>query len=303
MKKYTIVADDGKTQATIVSDRGAFVSSLILPFQSGVHETLFLHDYAFDKTIKDLPGGIPFLFPICGRVTRNENRDVYLYDGKIYQLNIHGFSWREKWAVENQTKNSIELVLRDNPDTLKCYPFHFEVKLIFMIENGKLTCHQTYKNNESEKAMPYYAGFHPYFLTPSLGAGKEKVMLRFEAVRRFKYNDKLNDIAAELPIFNAPMSVADSEINEQLFLLSENKIATLLFPNGDSIKTDVRGDNDSIFPYLQLYTAPEEPFFCLERWMSFANALNTVSGVRWLNPGKSESAVFEISADCTKNNF
>ena len=48
MKKYIIVSEDGKTKATIVPDRGSFVSSLMLPFKSGAHETVFLHDYAWE---------------------------------------------------------------------------------------------------------------------------------------------------------------------------------------------------------------------------------------------------------------
>lgn len=296
MQKYTIVSEDGKTKATIVPERGAFVSSLILPFQSGARETVFLHDYAWDKEINDLPGGIPFLFPICARISRNGKDGIYLYDGKQYQLKIHGFSWFEKWAVENVTENSIDVVLRDNENTLACYPFHFEIKLIFKVSNGKFECHQIYKNTEKEKPMPYYAGFHPYFLTPKMGFGKEKVVLHFQPKRRLKYNETLTDIIGEQPVFKTPVNITNPEINEQLSMLGEDQVATLTFPNGDVLKTNTRGIQDpNIFSYSQLYTIPEKPFFCVERWMSFPNALNTVSGVRWLNPSESEEALFQVS--------
>ena len=58
------------------------------------------------------------------------------------------------------------------------YPFSFKVQLIYKVTNGKLTCEQTYTNTD-DKTMLYYAGFHPYFLTPKPGKGKEKVMLNF----------------------------------------------------------------------------------------------------------------------------
>lgn len=296
MKKYTIISENGITKATIVPERGAFVSSLILPFQSGVRETLFLHDYVCDKEIQDLPGGIPFLFPICARISRDGKEGIYLYDGKQYQLKIHGFSWFEKWDVGNITENSVEVILKDNVNTLKCYPFHFEIKLIFSVFNGKFECHQIYKNNEREKTMPYYAGFHPYFLTPAMGHGKEKVILNCHPVRRLTYNDTLTDIIGEQPVFKTPVNITHPEVNEQLCVLGKDKLATLTFPNGDVLKTNARGVQDAdIFSYLQLYNMPEKPFFCLERWMSFPNALNTVSGVQWLDAGESEEAVFEIS--------
>ncbi|HLB56261.1 MAG TPA: aldose epimerase [Coxiellaceae bacterium] len=296
MKKYIIVSEDGKTKATIVPDRGSFVSSLMLPFKSGAHETVFLHDYAWDNEINDLPGGIPFLFPVCARIARDGKTGIYLYDGKQYQLKIHGFSWFSKWAVNNVTENSIETILTDNADTLACFPFHFEVKLKFTALNGKFECHQTYKNTGKEKSMPYYAGFHPYFLTPEAGKGKEKVILNFQPVKRLKYNETLTDIIGEQPVFKTPVELGDSSINEQLLMYDKNRLATLTFPNGDVLKTNAFGIQDpAIFSYSQLYTIPEKPFFCVERWMSFANALNTVSGVRWLKPGESEEAVFQIS--------
>ncbi|MCX7124545.1 MAG: hypothetical protein NTU49_02080 [Gammaproteobacteria bacterium] len=153
---YTLVASDGKTKATVVPDRGGWVSSIILPFSSGDREILFQHDYAWDTEIKDLLGGLPFVFPICARLSRGDQEDLYLYDGKQYHMKIHGFSWYEKWAVENITENSIEIVLRDNKNTLVQYPFKFEVRLKYEVLPGKLVCHQIYLNQESNQSMPYY---------------------------------------------------------------------------------------------------------------------------------------------------
>jgi len=290
-KCYTLIASDGKTKATVVPDRGGWVSSIILPFASGEREILFQHDYAWDSEIKSLLGGLPFVFPICARLSRGGSEGLYLYDGKQYQLKIHGFSWYEKWTVENITENSIEIVLRDNKNTLERYPFKFEVRLKYEVLPGKLLCHQIYQNNEAMRSMPYYAGFHPYFLIPD---DKKKVTVNFSATRRLKYNDTLTDIIGEQETLKMPSSISNPEINEQLNILGENKCATLNFPNGDEIKIDVT-ENPDYFSYLQLYTIPEKPFFCVEHWMAFPNALNTVSGVRWLKPAGTETSVYEIS--------
>ena len=53
-------------------------------------------------------------------------------------------------------------------------------------------------------------------------------------------------------------------------------------------------DDPSFFSYVQLYTIPEQPFFCVEPWMSFPNAMNTVSGVRWLQPGQTECGILTL---------
>ena len=299
-------------------DRGGWVSSIIFPFASGEREILFQHDYAWDPEIKDLLGGLPFVFPVCARISRSGSEGLYLYDGKQYQLKIHGFSWYEKWTVDNITENSIDIVLRDNKNTLERYPFKFEVRLKYEVLPGKLRCHQIYKNNESIRAMPYYAGFHPYFLisdavtdflcangSPSASdretqmhsniiAAKNSVTINFNSIRRLKYNNTLTDIIGEQEILKMPSSITNPEINEQLNILAENKLATLHFPNGDEIKINVT-KNPDYFSYLQLYTIPEKPFFCIEHWMSFPNAMNTVSGVRWLKPNEMETSTYEIS--------
>lgn len=291
---YTIIASDGLTQATIVPDRGGWVSSIILPLESGVREILYQHDHAWDDELNHLPGGSPFVFPICARIARGEKENIYLYDGKQYELKIHGFSWYEKWFVEHVTKDGIEIVLRHNEKTLACYPFQFEVRLRYEVRPGKLTCYQVYENQEATKKMPYYAGFHPYFLTPHPAEGKEKVVVDFKATRRLKYNEKLTDVIGEQPILQTPISISSPDVNEQLSILChQDKLAKLIFPNGDVIHINLT-ENAHYFPYLQLYTVPEKPFFCIEHWMGFPNALNSVDGVRWLKAGDSETAVYEI---------
>lgn len=304
-RSYTITAADHKTAAVVFPDRGGWVSSIKLPFRSGVREILFQHDYANDAEIKDLLGGLPFLFPICGRLSRNSSvsanrsahaseheESVYLYDGKLYPMKIHGFSWYEKWTLANITENTITMVLRQNENTLKQYPFHFEVKLTYEVQPGKIFCHQSYKNCETNRVMPYYAGFHPYFLIPDK---KSDVILNFESTRRLQYNAALTDIVGEQSILKTPVSISNPDINEQLNILGNNRTVTLSFPNGDVIKTTPTQHPD-YFPYLQLYTIPEKPFFCIEQWMAFPNAMNTVFGVRWLKPGEIEEATYEI--DC-----
>ena len=297
-----IIASDQKTKAILVPELGGWVSSLELPFASGVREILFQHDYAWRPELKDLRGGLPFLFPVCARVSRNNQENIYLYDGKQYELWIHGFSAYEKWAVDQVTDNSIEMVLRDNENTLKRYPFRFEVRLKYEVQPGKLICYQTYQNNEPTRDMPYYAGFHPYFRVSGQcqceahcngNCVKEKTVVNFSAVRRLRYNETLTDIVGEQAILPMPSVITNPDINEQLSVLDKNKAATLTFSNGEAINIHIT-QNPDYFPYLQLYTIPEKPFFCVEHWMGFPNAMNTVSGVRWLKPNAVEMAVYEI---------
>ena len=92
-----------------------------------------------------------------------------------------------------------------------------------------------------------------------------------------------------------PTSVTNPEIQEQLTQLGEDKEIHLSFPNKDVINMVAEGVEDrDLFPYLQIYTPEDKPFVCLEPWMGFPNALNSVSGARWLAPGQSEHGILRL---------
>ena len=171
------------------------------------------------------------------------------------------------------------------------YPFQFKVQLLYKISSGKLICEQTYINN-SDRPMPYYAGFHPYFLTPPPDQGKEQVMLHFNPKRFLRYNEQLTDLIGEKPGFEVPISVADPSVSEQIAEVTENT-AQLSYPDGFNLKIAA----SNMFPYLQFYSNKDQPYICLEPWMAVPNALNSCIGARILAPGTSETAVLELTSN------
>lgn len=294
---YTIVSADGKTRASFVPEKGGVGSSIVIPWRQGERELLYRHTHFWERGNSSLPGGWPFIFPICARIAREGIFGNYLYDSEIYNLPIHGFAAAMAWQVviSNSQKDRLTLILQDTTETLRCYPFNFRIELKYIVENGKLICQQKYVNT-GNKALPYYAGFHPYFLTPPLTQGKDKVMLNYQPTRRLRYNEKLTDIVGTQELFPLPASIADPVINEQLVELgSENKTITLTYPDGFKINMEAYGVEDKhMFRYVQLYTQPTEPFICVEPWMAFPNALNSMLGARWLQPGQEEHGILQL---------
>ncbi len=291
---YTIVSPDGSTQATFVPERGGVGTSFVMPGHQGPRELLFHYKHLWDRNSKEFPGGWPFCFPICGRLERQGQLNAYYYDGHVYELPIHGFAAHKVWEVSEAGKHHLLLVLRDDEQTRSVYPFHFTVELYYEIAHRRLFCRQTYTNH-GDRAMPYYAGFHPYFLTPEPGNGKNRVILNYSPRRRFRYNQQLTDLVGEQPLFNLPTPVTNTEIHEQLTQLGEDKEIHLSFPNKDVINMVAEGVEDrDLFPYVQIYTPEDKPFVCLEPWMGFPNALNSVSGARWLAPGQSEHGILRL---------
>jgi len=292
LKTFTIISDDGSSKVTCVPGRGGALSSIIMPGKSGPRELLFQHDNFWDAEISDLPGGWPVAFPVFARLERQGQRGAYLWNGHIYQLPIHGFAWQEPWKIEVTASHQLTLTLTDNERTRQVYPFRFQVILEYEIQHAQLICRQTFTNLD-DKPMPYNFGFHPYFLTPS--HEKNQISLHYEPKRRFVYNATLTDLIGETALFSLPSSLGNPEINEQLTMLGKNKEIKLVYPDGDVIHICADGLEDAdLFPYVQLYTIPEKPFFCVEPIMGFPNALNSCYGMRWLLPNQSEHGLLKV---------
>ena len=144
MKEYRICDGHGTT-AVILPDKGATVISL----QKNGKEYLYC-DRENLLSPERPRCGIPFLFPIFGRL-----KDcTYVWDGKTYEMAIHGFGHTSVWKVAEHCDNHLSLVLDTDEITLAQYPFRFRTTLDFTLQNGTLTISQTYENLDT-KPMPY----------------------------------------------------------------------------------------------------------------------------------------------------
>ncbi len=292
MKNYTIQSLSGKTKMTFIPDLGALGTSLLVTTGSGKERELlyFPKDWTPETHLK-MCGGFPFMFPICGRLSRREGEARYLYRGKTYTMPIHGFAHRVPWELIDCKENRIAMRLCENELSLKEYPFSFELTLCYEVEEGRLRCHHTYHNTGNEP-LPYYGGFHPYFRLPFQ---KDEILLSYHPKRQLIYNTSLTDIVGETSPFATPCPVSTPELNESLVELGLDKKVKLDFPDGSALSMQVTGESDPDFcPFVQLYHIPAEPFLCIEPWMSHPNAMNTTGAVRWLAPGAKDSGILEL---------
>lgn len=292
---WTLLSKDGGSQVRFIPEWGGVAFSMTVPSSAGPRELFYQHDYFWDPESVRIRGSWPYLFPVCGRMVRNGQEETYLLDGRIYRLPTHGFAPRMPWEVlDSPDADRIVLRLIDTPKTREQYPFSFEVRLEYRVEAGALICHQTV-TNPGDRPLPYCCGFHPYFRTPAPGCGKENVLVDIPARRRLLYNDKLTDITGDAPPSPMPSSITNPEINETLSQIESATVCRLIYPDGFTIHLAEESSNpEPLFRYVQLYTIPEKPFFCIEHWTGHPNALNTVDGMRWIAAGAQETALFRM---------
>lgn len=289
--QYTIQSQSRKTRMSFVPRLGALGTSLIVNVKGKERELLYFPKGWTMETHPKMCGGFPFIFPICGRLSRKDGEARYLYDGQTYEMPIHGFAHRLPWELIECKDDRITMRLRESEFSLKEYPFAFEIILEYEVRENEVICRHSYKNT-GDKVLPYYGGFHPYFLMP---AAKDKIELNYKPKHQMVYNSNLTDILGTKTPFKTPCLVSTPELNESLAELGDNKNVSLRFPDGSGFVMRVSAEDDPNFcPFVQLYHIPDAPFLCIEPWMGHPNAMNTVGAVRCLAPQAMDEGVLHF---------
>jgi len=301
-EKILIQAEDGLTSATFVPALGGLGVSMTMPepkMPGGFRELLYLPEDFSWETPGKISGGFPICFPICGRLSRDGEAGIYLFDGKRYQMGIHGFAHLFPWELLYHEKNRMGMRLSSNEKTLEMYPFSFELELHYEARPGEIVCRHQYINTSEDRVLCYYAGFHPYFYIDPSRYSKDKVIVCAEVSGTFFYNKTLSDIVdSDQTPLSLRSALSNPEINEKLFYLENEGGFELHFPDGAIIGVDFdsfEGEDRPSFPFLQLYHVPEKPFFCVEPWMSHPNAMNTQLATRVLFPGEVDEATLTLT--------
>ena len=106
-------------------------------------------------------GQAPSMFPICGRLKDGK----YTYAGKEYEMILHGFVKVSTLTVEEETPTRAIFLLTDNEETRASYPFAFAYRIIYTLDDNRLTV--TYRvENKDDKEMIFALGGHPAFNLP-----------------------------------------------------------------------------------------------------------------------------------------
>ena len=103
----------------------------------------------------------PILFPIVGALQNNECR----IDGKTYTMTQHGFSRHNIYKTNQISDICVEFDLQSNEDIIKQYPYLFDLKVKYSLEDNQLVCHIEIQNID-DKEIYFQVGGHPAFACP-----------------------------------------------------------------------------------------------------------------------------------------
>lgn len=277
MKPYTI-SDGAGSQAVILPEKGATVISMTRDGKE------FLYHDPSALTPAERPRcGIPFLFPIFGRL---ENAR-YSYDGTLYSMDIHGFGHTSVWQVTEHTADALSVQLEADARTLAQYPFRFRVALCFRIFDGTLQIRQRYENMD-KRPMPYSFGFHPYFRTEA------PAHARVEAAAG-RYLDYASGKAAGSGHHRVALTIPEGYEEAGAVLDQVQSPAILDIPQEGRRVTLTF---EQCISKLVLWSRAGSPFLCVEPINGTPNGLNTGHYLT-LGPGAGMETVLGISMELT----
>jgi galactose mutarotase-like enzyme len=235
----------------------------------------------------------PMLFPIIGELKNGS----YLFEGKEYRLPRHGFARAKEFEVIQQLDNSITFSLKSDSETLKVYPFHFELQIEYLLVENKLEVHYKVENRSQEK-MYFSIGGHPAF---ALSENFENYSLLFETSNELEFkfleDNLLSDKSQLLETNNNHLSLNYQLFEKDALVFKNHQIQSVTIKefSKDLLKVSFEG-----FPDLGIWTKPTAAFICIEPWFGHADMLKTTqnfkekAGIQLLEKDASFTAIYTV---------
>jgi galactose mutarotase-like enzyme len=206
----------------------------------------------------------PILFPIVGTLKNNS----FHYDEMEYHLSRHGFARDMEFELIEITDNSATFSIQSSEETLKVYPFEFELQLIYTLEENNLSI--VYKVvNKGKNTMPFSIGAHPAFALPNQF---ENYTIAFEKEEFLEYylleDDLISNKTKKLDVTNKkiPLTYELFENDALIFKTLQSNSLTILENENPILRVHFED-----FPSLGIWTKMNAPFLCIEPWFGYSD--------------------------------
>jgi len=227
-------------------------------------------EYLWQGDAKYWSGRAPNLFPVVGRLTDNS----YTYQGKTYEMSLHGFARKSVFAAVEKTDSRVAFELRESKETLKSYPFKFRFTVTYAINGNTLETIYGVENTEKKKEIIFAVGGHPAFNVPVGGeAGRrfDEYYLQFSGGDAteilMSQSCYLTKATRAFPLYAGRLHLKHGLFDNDALVLAN-------MPPQAAIKSDNSARSVTVdYPdmkYLGLWHKPQSdaPYICIEPWAS-----------------------------------
>ena len=202
----------------------------------------------------------PIMFPMCGGLKGGR----YELDGNSYEMIKHGFAKVSTFDVEEISASKVTMILRDNEETRKSYPFVFAFRVTFELIGTSLAVTYDAENCDN-KTMYCTFGSHEAYACPEGIENYEIVFPEKETLYAYGLNGDIVTDYTKLMVDNSNvLTLKDSDfcLDALVFKGLKSRSATLKhIGGGRSIKVDFEG-----FDYFVVWHKYTAPYLCVEPW-------------------------------------
>lgn len=279
MKTYSV---ENKSFALTVKQTGAELNSL----KSNTTGREFI--WQGDPDVWS--GQSPILFPIVGRLLN----DKYRLNGKEYTMTKHGVVRKKPFELIESTEDSLTFLKKDDEDSFKMYPYHFELYVKYeLTEKGLKVTHTVVNTNDD--VMYFSFGAHPGF-NCNMGDTVEFDTPQTLSTERI---DVTRDVLTDetYPLLNNEQAITVTEDifkNDAIILSGYTDNAVTINTSGCKIRFAVTS------PLLGMWAKPGAPYVCIEPWWGIDDDAHEKAdfsqkrGVMSLDAGSSRDFVWEV---------
>lgn len=208
----------------------------------------------------------PILFPIVGKLKEGKT----IIENQAYEMGQHGFARDMVFECKKDKENLKEFKLIANEETLKKYPYNFELTVKYQVKDNTLIV--TYEvENIDNKNILFGIGAHPAF---KCNYSSGKYYIEFE-----KQEDEIGILELEDGLI-AKAKLKEEIIKDNKIELKENTFDkdAIIMQNIKSNKITLKEGDKSVldfdftgFPYLAIWSKKGAPFVCIEPWYNTAD--------------------------------
>lgn len=241
-------------------------------------------------------GGNPLLFPFLGRHRVDGEigrwRDAA---GAVRDVPMHGFARDLPFTAEvSADGHALSMVLTDSEATRTGYPFGFRFEVIHRLVDASTLDIAFVTSNTGTERLPYYAGHHFYFTLPRAQRATSVIELPPTHYCHQQADGSISERTPGQPSYRFDQP----EIIDRFHCLDgvPARPIRLRFPEqGRVIDIDLaRPDSVPWYVVTTWTEKPESDFFCVEPWLGLPDAIHNGQGLRWLEPGQTETASLRL---------
>jgi len=214
----------------------------------------------------------PLLFPIIGRLKDEE----YIYDNQKYNIGIHGFAYVSLFEVYSVKKDKITFLLRENEETLKVYPFKFELYITYLLKDNTIIKEHKIINKNAKEMYFEIGGHEGYNLALFNGEKMGDYYIEFEGLNEIKtYTLDSNMMVGKgkktIQLENERLYLYPEVFKDDALIIDEFAIRYVKIKNKKNNRSVKVEFND--FKYLGIWTKyMVSNYVCIEPWSSLPDA-------------------------------